>query len=390
MKTVKRILALILTVAIIALIHSMLSRTAASKGYGIQIQKAANEAVYHIASAGAQISEKLSQLLNKAAKNAAKAAGITDSQSNPAIPVTSDITSNPNTDQSEIDVTPPAAGTDINDPWGETGIKDLCVYEYGKTLLTEKEKNFYYNIAAAVRNVEPSIEITTTLKPSQVKMIYEYYIYDHSEVFYISGLDLTYSNIGAVYTYKLAFNYKYNGSKSKITEMRKKLGEKALEVLKTADKYKKDLEKEKALHDKLIKMCSYDTEAAQNFESCPESFTAYGPLVNKKAVCQGYAQAMKLLLSSAGIKTLYITGQAGGAAHAWNLVNIGNKWRYLDVTFDDPVYYDSSGKYVSYNTVSYTYFNFIKKEDHLVGTFDEEDPFGEASENYKIMPKVAE
>jgi transglutaminase/protease-like cytokinesis protein 3 len=170
--------------------------------------------------------------------------------------------------------------------------------------------------------------------------------------------------------------------------MREQMGQKALEVLGAASGKSTDLSKEKALHDKLIKLCSYDVAAAQNPSAYPDSFSAYGAFVNNKAVCEGYAQAMKLLLSSVGIKSLYITGEADGGSHAWNMVEIGGQWSYLDATFDDPVYTDQNGNYVSYNKVSYTYFNFAGNSDHVPGSFDNSDPFSDSSENYAVMPQV--
>ena len=72
--------------------------------------------------------------------------------------------------------------------------------------------------------------------------------------------------------------------------------------------------------------------------SIPElSFTAYGLLINKVAVCDGYAKAMNLILNKSGVKTYYVTGYAGNELHAWNLVQINKKYYYMDTTWDDPV-----------------------------------------------------
>jgi hypothetical protein len=306
----------------------------------------------------------------------------------PAIPVESKITSAPASDDAQSSVTEPVAAATLNSVWGETGMKGLTVYEYGKTLLNSTEKSSYCNIADAVRNVEPQLKVKTVLTPTQIKKVYEYYIYDHSDIFYIEGVSLVYYQEGNEYAYTFSFEYKYGGDKAKINTMRSQIRTKALQMLSAADGKSTDLKKEKALHDVLIKQCSYDLKAAQNQEAYPDSFSVYGALVNNKAVCQGYAQTMKLLLSSVGIKTLYITGQANGGGHAWNMVQIGGKWRYLDATFDDPVYYNSKGDYTSYSTISYTYFNYTSKDDRTIGTFDSANPFSGTSENYATMPKV--
>lgn len=85
----------------------------------------------------------------------------------------------------------------------------------------------------------------------------------------------------------------------------------------------------KAIHDYVVKHVSYDTSY--------KAYTAYEALVNRSAVCQGYALLTYQLLKEAGIENHFVTGTGDGQPHAWNLVKIENKWYHLDTTFDDPV-----------------------------------------------------
>ncbi|MEW4153576.1 transglutaminase domain-containing protein [Bacillus thuringiensis] len=101
-------------------------------------------------------------------------------------------------------------------------------------------------------------------------------------------------------------------------------------------------EKVKAIHDYVVKHVSYDTSY--------QAYTAYEALANRSAVCQGYTLLTYELLKEAGIQNHIVTGTGNGQAHAWNLVNIENKWYHLDTTFDDPVP-DKAGR------VTYSYFN---------------------------------
>lgn len=307
----------------------------------------------------------------------------------PAIPANIKITQAPSQGQSQSQVSTPTAKADAGSVWGKTGVEGLTVYEYGKMLLSSDEKLAYEDIAQAILDIEPKVTINTSLSAAQIEKVYDYYAYDHSEVFYLHGVSLKYSQSRTGKEYTFTFQYEYNADKTKIKAMREEMGTRALMVLKAADRYSTDLKKEKVLHDKLIELCGYDVKAAENPSAYPESFSAYGAFVNHKAVCEGYAQAMKILLSSAGIKSLYITGQANGGSHAWNIVDIGGKWRYLDATFDDPVYVNSAGQYVNYNTVSYTYFNFKNSADHVIGIFNSGDPFSSSSENYETMPQIS-
>ncbi len=95
-----------------------------------------------------------------------------------------------------------------------------------------------------------------------------------------------------------------------------------------------DYEKELALHDYLTTHCVYSNEVDQQPES--DIYRAYGALVNQDAVCNGYAEAMHLLLLCAGVNTKFVVGKADGIDHAWNLVELDGNWYHLDVTWDDP------------------------------------------------------
>lgn len=59
--------------------------------------------------------------------------------------------------------------------------------------------------------------------------------------------------------------------------------------------------------------------------------TAYGALVNKEAVCEGYAKAYKLLLNAMDIPCQVVINED----HAWNEVYLNGNWYVVDVTNDD-------------------------------------------------------
>ena len=92
-----------------------------------------------------------------------------------------------------------------------------------------------------------------------------------------------------------------------------------------------DADKAKALHDYLVRTVSYDeTEASDMVNG------AYGALVDRRAVCGGYAEAYGVLLEAAGIEqTCVISSEMN---HEWNVVTIDGVSYNVDVTWDDPVY----------------------------------------------------
>ncbi len=95
---------------------------------------------------------------------------------------------------------------------------------------------------------------------------------------------------------------------------------------------KSDYKKVKLIHDYIV-----DNTRYQFGSNC---YTAYGALLEGRAVCQGYAQLTYKMLREAGLSCYVITGQANNGSrtedHAWNIVKVGKKWYYLDTTWDDP------------------------------------------------------
>ena len=105
---------------------------------------------------------------------------------------------------------------------------------------------------------------------------------------------------------------------------------------------------EKYVHDYLLSHCEYDYDALTASGSLNPDYrdidvvgTAYGPLVNHKAVCAGYAQANQLLLNRLGVYCVPIFGRTGfnmfygEPNHEWNAVKSGSRWYMTDVTWDD-------------------------------------------------------
>ena len=90
-----------------------------------------------------------------------------------------------------------------------------------------------------------------------------------------------------------------------------------------------DYEKVKKAHDYLCNHIKYTLNGG------PEVYTAYGALVEGKAVCEGYAIAFQRLMEAMGIPCYIASGVVKGEGHAWNLVQLNGQWYHLDATWDD-------------------------------------------------------
>lgn len=79
-----------------------------------------------------------------------------------------------------------------------------------------------------------------------------------------------------------------------------------------------------ALHNKFRQNVGYKAEG--------EMHNLIGAFISKKAVCGGYSKGFQYLAMRAGIKTIWLTGHAGGP-HAWNKVEVDGKWYVVDSTW---------------------------------------------------------
>ena len=68
--------------------------------------------------------------------------------------------------------------------------------------------------------------------------------------------------------------------------------------------------------------------------------TAVGALIDRQAVCDGYAKAFKMVMDRMGIPCLVVLGKGNPRQnskdpdHAWNLVQLNGMWRHIDLAFD--------------------------------------------------------
>lgn len=74
----------------------------------------------------------------------------------------------------------------------------------------------------------------------------------------------------------------------------------------------------------------------ENIKSWSEYHTAYSAIVNGRAVCTGYAEAMTELLNNSGGECYCVTGWFIGGKekykHSWCIVRVDEKYYYIDPT----------------------------------------------------------
>lgn len=122
---------------------------------------------------------------------------------------------------------------------------------------------------------------------------------------------------------------------SNIEEMQQQIDAASDQIISEIPDGAGDYEKAEIIYSSLINNITYNHDAANESD-----YDIYGALVNKSAVCDGYAKAFKYLLEKAGVSCSYYAGDATNTAgstegHAWNGAYLEGEYYYFDVTWAD-------------------------------------------------------
>lgn len=220
---------------------------------------------------------------------------------------------------------------------GETGeglTFDTSVYPYYGMLGSRQQelyRQIYANAKALNKSFAPIVQTTT----AQLKSVFEAVSNDHPELFWLNT-DYTCKFLSGGQCLEITLSF--NSAADNIEQSMSLFQEKAEAVLSQASQLGSDYEKERYLHNALLKQTKYDLGADMNQ-------SAYSALVNGSTVCAGYARAFQYLMQQAGIPCYYCTGYSG-EDHAWNIVGLEGEYYNVDVTWDDtdPATYDYFNK----------------------------------------------
>ena len=154
-------------------------------------------------------------------------------------------------------------------------------------------------------------------------------------------------------------------SKSQVEIMNKDLKETSNKIItfvkeKSTDEYSLLIN----LYNALQKNIRYNTEEiqanAKGTSISPASHNAYGAIINKKAVCDGFSSAFALLAKKLGFDCMLVVGNSAYSStsftnHAWNIIKIQEKFYHIDVTWD-------ARKFNDFKQFSYSYFALKDEE----------------------------
>jgi len=207
--------------------------------------------------------------------------------------------------------------------------------------LNEQQQEIYRQLRDGVARGDEEIQIETG-EAQEVHDIYRLVLFDHPELFWVTG-----SSSSTVYQWSdgrtyTAFVPEYGHTGTDKEAMQVAIDEVVEAFLSNVDPTLSEYEMVRAVYEHIILTTAYNLDA-------PDHQNIYSVFVGRESVCAGFSRAAQLLLNRLGIFATYVTGVAyvpGVSAtpipHAWNLVRVYGEYYYLDVTWGSPIFQDGS------------------------------------------------
>lgn len=128
-------------------------------------------------------------------------------------------------------------------------------------------------------------------------------------------------------------HYLYKGEE--LTEMEQFFEEKLAQILAPVGETWSDMEKALYVHDYLVDHFNYDQRIYDPNQAENAIHDGYHMLTEGVGVCQAYTALYSELLTRLGVGVSYVMNES--INHIWNVVQIGDRYYHVDVTWDDPI-----------------------------------------------------
>lgn len=249
--------------------------------------------------------------------------------------------------------------------------------------LSSKEKAAYIQLSRAIDKHMKVIPLDETISFESLSKIYEMMTTENDVQMYFTTRVYNYS-YDEIHDEVFSISPQYRIDVREERRIKETLNQKYEEIISGISGDASEEDKILYFHDYLARNCDYhDVTGLTSDELVTLADTthfsdAYGALIEREAVCEGYARAYKYLCDKSGITCGLVSGSAGGEEHMWNIVKLkGQPYCHVDVTWDD--HYD-----IRYGTgnIIHDYFRKSDEEigyDHVIdkGLFD-----------YPVCPKI--
>ena len=209
--------------------------------------------------------------------------------------------------------------------------------------LSPEEQSLYRSFYDHVTLFENTIEIESyQFDKVTVHKVVKSMLCDSPELFWISESYRFYTNESDIVV-RIEFPAE---DREIIERTRREINAVAESWIQHASFLPTDYEKIKFIYEEIIRNTDYVLESENNQD-------IRSVFLQKQSVCAGYARAFQYVMDQMGIYNLFVNGEiVNGNLHAWNMVQLDEKYYWVDTTWGDPVFPTGS---INDGTISYNY-----------------------------------
>ena len=233
----------------------------------------------------------------------------------------------------------------------------LCTYYFDQ--LNGRQKDLYKKIVKGIKKYDKEICYSGFLSDIEIEQVILAIRYECPELFYVN---LYQYSIVRSWGIKLRLSYFF--SEPEAIDYQKRIEHIWTEI--KLDVAMSDLQKVRVIHNYLCRYSTYNMDSNRQFD-----FSIVGPLVEKKAVCEGIAKAFYFLGKKAGLNVMVATGDSkslvrqwremNSEGHAWNIVSFEGIPVHIDVTWDMCLSQQARATRYDYFALS----DLLMSKDHL-------------------------
>lgn len=203
-------------------------------------------------------------------------------------------------------------------------------YQYYRGKLNDKQQKVYDHIYRGWFTYKCDVQFPPSLLDvDTVSEVVQAVIKDHPEIFWVNYYRYTISH--SVMYARLHFEFYFDDYENKRLSAEASSWKKR--IVSKLPKHFSNRDKAWVLFDYLARQVTYGKQ------SDGYSHTIIGPMSrnNHISVCEGIAKSYKYLCDEAGIPCIIVFGDVNfgpghSGPHAWNIIDIGNGLRHVDVT----------------------------------------------------------
>ena len=209
------------------------------------------------------------------------------------------------------------------------------------SLLNDKEQAVYRLFEEAVTNQRRDCDLSRISGRMDLMHILTAVLSDHPEIIYFNRTLLRTNRefLSKRVSFTGIVAPRIEKEREKLLE--EKLNDAVFEIDKQA---RTDREIIQGISEFLQRTVTYDIKELSSMSSwrgskSPDSHNAYGALVNRLAVCDGFSSAFSLIADAFGFRSMLVEGKSNynntkNIDHAWNIIEFEDGFYHMDVTWD--------------------------------------------------------